>query len=121
MPIDRHNGRVPNHNGHIVIHEPGAYAYTLAKVCDLEAHRRSGYNPLIDECVSVAELDREHAELKAAAMAERAGQPIRCLSWQLPSGLPAPFEAFPQHRRPGSFTVTPNDEITFIPREVRTA
>jgi hypothetical protein len=48
-------------------------------------------------------------------MAERAGQPVTYQSWQLPEGLPAPFERFPVGAQ-RCFIVFPTDEIRLKPK-----
>jgi hypothetical protein len=122
MPVDR-NGRVPNRNGETTMVDPGAYEHVLRQICEREAGHRTTvrYHPLLDDDPSLAaEHEREVAELTAVVMAERAGQPVSCVSWQLPQGLPAPFEGFPVGGQ-RCFVVKADDTITLVAREARSA
>jgi hypothetical protein len=104
-------------NGDKVIHVPGAYAEVLQTVC-AEAVEDS-YASLAAEESEAASVRREEVARIAQLMRERSGEPVGCTSYQLPDGLPTPFEHWP----PGAqrtFTVTPDDVVTLRPRPTGT-
>ena len=67
----------------------------------------------------LVEHERSYRARVVALVDQRlaAGEPLRCMSWELPSGLHAPFEQFPGVQR--GFVVTSDDRIVLTPRELR--
>jgi hypothetical protein len=116
MPVDR-NGRVPNTNGQMVIHEPGAYRHALERKCDHDAMAAAADYLLPETDAELAAWHEANAERKRALMAERHGKPIRVQAYMLPQGLHAPFDRWPRGGQRGLFVVTPDDEIRLVPRE----
>lgn len=113
MPIDR-NHRVPNVNGQTSVHEPGAYASVLQKVCSEKAHTADGDSVLIANTPDdVVAIERRCAERTAVLMRQPYGQLVNCRGYQLPRRLPAPFDRGGQR----GFVVKPDDTITLKPRE----
>ncbi|ORW25165.1 hypothetical protein AWC19_08230 [Mycobacterium palustre] len=119
MPMER-NG-VPNAKGELSIHAPGAYRRVLEKRCERER---------FDVDVALSDIDGDELaahersyRARVTALADQrlaAGEPVRAQSWELPSGLHAPFESFPIGGQ-RIFVVTPDDTITLVPRTSRTA
>jgi hypothetical protein len=120
MPIERNGRVVSNTGGQMTTHEPGAYASVLQKVCAEIAQGEQGNAVLLDDETALDEQQEQCAQRTAELMRERHGKPVNCRSYQLPSGLPAPFERFPVGGQRG-FTVTPNDQIILKPRQVKSA
>lgn len=118
MPIERNGRVVSDADGQIATHEAGAYASVLQKVCAEIAQGEQGNAVLLDEETALDELQEECAQRTAELMRERHGKPVNCRSYQLPSGLHAPFESFPVGGQ-RCFTVAPDDTIILKPREGR--
>ncbi len=120
MPIERHNGHLLNTDGDMAIHEPGAYQHVLDRKCDQDAHSAPADYLLAETDEQLAAWHEAKAQRKAALIAERSGKPIKVQAYMLPRGLSAPFERWTggEHRM---FVVTPDDTITLVPRETRSA
>jgi hypothetical protein len=112
-------------NGHNQIHWPGVYEHVLERKCDRDAmFVASEYirapDPLSEGDVDVEAWERGLAECKAALMAERAGQTLVVQSEILPDGMPSPlFDRWPVGGSRGSFSITPDDVVTFKPRRMQ--
>ena len=110
-------------NGHNTIRWPGAYRHALERLCDRDAPRKAceylrAPDPLSEDDVDVEAWERGVAECKAKLIAERGGEPVRVQSQMLPDGMPSPmFDQWPRGGiSRGSFTITPDDVVTFTPR-----
>jgi hypothetical protein len=100
------------------ISAPGAYLHVLQQRCARELDDERGSLALTGACAQeLAAEEAQHRERVAARVEVRraTGEPVNAHSWQLPRGLPAPFEHWPRdgQRR---FTVTARDTITLRPR-----
>jgi hypothetical protein len=116
MPIERNGRVVSNADGLMTTHEPGAYASVLQKVCAEIAQGEQGNAVLLDDETALDEQQEQCAQRTAELMRERHGKPVNCRSYQLPSGLHAPFEGFPVGGQ-RCFRVMPDDTIILKPRE----
>ncbi|GAB5007400.1 hypothetical protein [Mycobacterium avium] len=110
-----------NNVGLMSIHSPGAYLRVLEKRAERELFDDLG--ALSD--IGGDELAAREQSYRARVMAlvdQRlaAGEPVNCQSWELPSGLHAPFESFPIGGQ-RCFVVDPSDTITLRPRKSRSA
>jgi len=115
MPVRSGGVAVNGQNAIPSIHAPGSYEHVLEAVCFEACYDPS---PWLDDCdeVRLAELKAEQAAKELAE--QRRGAPVHAQSYQLPSGLPAPFETFPTGGQ-RCFTVEPSDVITLRMRPVR--
>ncbi|OBJ86510.1 hypothetical protein A5640_11130 [Mycobacterium asiaticum] len=104
---------------------PGAYEYVLQRRCELEAEMAMQADlsipSVLEDDYDEAVWEREKAARVAALMDERRGQPLRVQSWQLPPGLPPPFEHWPRGGGRRSFIVTPDDQIELRTMRLRSA
>jgi hypothetical protein len=103
--------------GSMRVHCPGAYAHVLDKVCTQFADSVGDWLTASADPISLLEWEWRQAERKAAVMAERNGQPLKVQAYMLPRGARAQFGRCPSGGQHGMFVVTPDDEISFVPRQ----
>lgn len=110
-----------NNVGLMSIHSPGAYRHVLEKRAERELFDDLGALSDIDGDELVAR-ERSYRARVTALVDQRlaAGEPVGAQSWELPSGLRAPFESFPLGGQ-RCFVVSSDDVITLKPRESRSA
>jgi hypothetical protein len=92
---------------------PGAYEHVLRQDCD---ERCWDGGVFTDDPAEVAQYERDHQDEIRAMMAARRGEPVACRSYELPLGLPAPFEQ--DHRPWRGYLVGPDDVITLRPATI---
>ncbi|OBH80201.1 hypothetical protein A5681_04550 [Mycobacterium scrofulaceum] len=104
------------------IHAPGAYRHVVEKRAERELFDVD--NVVLSDVTGDewAEHERSYRARVTALVDQRlaAGEPVRAQSWELPSGLHAPFESFPIGGQRG-FVVTCDEIITLVPRRARSA
>lgn len=99
-------------NGHSTIHVPGVYADVLEQVVREEIADTSFWltQEASDEAVR-AEFERAEEARIAREIEKRWGTTVFARSYQLPSGLPPPFDQWPLGGSRRSFAVHPDDTI----------
>lgn len=103
------------------IRSPGAYLRVIQKRAERQLFDLNAPLSDIDDD-ELAAHKRSYQAQVAALVDQRlaAGMPVNCQSWELPSGLRAPFESFPIGVQ-RCFVVTSDDVITLKPRKSRSA
>jgi hypothetical protein len=100
-------------NGHRQIHWPGAYAHVLQQWCREDAtqqQRQHGSSLCCETDEQLAQWRRDYEQRFAALMEQRMCEPVSARSYQLPDGLPEPFERWPKGGQ-RTFVVGPDDVI----------
>jgi hypothetical protein len=98
----------------------GAYRHVVERRCDMDLSDDVALTDITPEVFAAHERDRLARVTALADQRLAAGEPVHCQSWELPSGLGAPFEKFSVGGQ-RCFVVTSDDRITLKPRKSRFA
>lgn len=98
------------------IRSPGAYLHVLRQRRAQEVeHGGSALTGATGDELAADEADYRERVAALVEMRRAAGEPVTAHSWQLPRGLPAPFEHWPRDGQ-RKFTVSARDTITLKTR-----
>lgn len=118
MPVRADGGS--NMKDRNTIRVAGAYLHVVERRCDRDLADDAALTDITPEAFAAHERDRQARVTALADQRLAAGEPANCQSWELPSGLHAPFESFPIGGQ-RCFVVDPSDTITLTPRKSRSA